>query len=56
MTLVNESKKWGYAMGMLDVDGLKNSEEFLELVEQEKRGEITTEDMIKILKRKYHIE
>lgn len=44
---------WNYAIGMMQVDGVKPAEEFLELVEKEKRGEITTEEMRMILLKKY---
>lgn len=41
---------WDYAINMARVDGAEPSKEFLELVEQEKRGEISTTDMLRILK------
>ena len=46
-------QKWDYSLGLIQVDGLTPSKEFLDLVEQEKRGEITTEDMKKALDTKY---
>lgn len=51
-----EKKAWEYALGIIKVDGLTPSPEFLELVEKEKRGEITTEDIIKILDKKYKMK
>jgi hypothetical protein len=36
--------------------GLEPSPEFLELVEKEKRGEITTNDIIKTLNEKYKMK
>lgn len=44
---------WNYALGLIKVDGLTPSEEFLEMVEMEKRGEITTDDIIEKLHEKY---
>ena len=48
--------KWDIALGLIKVDGLKPTEEFLELVEREKRGEITTEDIRRILNAKYRVK
>ena len=45
--------KWEFALGMIKIDGLEPSSEFLELIEKEKKGEITTADMKKILDKKY---
>ena len=44
-----KEKAWDYALGIIKIDGLEPSPEFLELVEKEKRGEITTNDIIKTL-------
>ena len=38
---MDNCKAWDYAIGIVQVDGTKPSDEFLELVEKEKRGEIT---------------
>lgn len=54
--LVNADKKWDYALGMIKVDGLEPSKEFKELIEKEKRGEVTTTDMRKVLDKKYKIK
>ena len=43
-------------IGNLKVDGLEPSEEFLELVEKEKRGELTKEDIKKTLDKKYKMK
>ena len=48
--------KWDIALGLIKVDGLKPTEEFLELVEREKRGEITAEDIRRILNAKYRVK
>lgn len=48
-----KDKAWDYALGIIKVDGLEPSAEFLELVEKEKRGEITTNDIIKTLNERY---
>lgn len=51
--LVSTDKKWDYALGMIKVDGLEPSPEFKKLIEKESRGEMTTEDMRKVLDKKY---
>jgi len=48
-----KDKAWDYALGIIKVDGLEPSPEFLELVEKEKRGEITTNDIINTLNERY---
>ena len=48
--------KWDIALGLIKVDGLKPTEEFQELVEREKRGEITAEDIRRILNAKYRVK
>lgn len=50
---MNKEKAWNYALGMIKVDGLEPSKEFLELVEKEKKGEITDQDIKKHLDEKY---
>ena len=54
--LVRSDRKWAYALGMIKVDGLEPSTEMKELIEQEKRGEITTEELRKALDRKYKMK
>lgn len=50
---MDKETAWNYALGLIKVDGLAPSEEFLEMVEMEKRGEITTTEMIERIKEKY---
>ena len=38
---VNGNEKWDYALGMIKVDGLSPSPEMMEMIEKEKRGEMT---------------
>ena len=54
--LVSTDKKWDYALGMIKVDGLEPSPEFKELIAKESRGEMTTEDMRKVLDKKYKMK
>lgn len=50
---MNKERAWNYALGIIKVDGLTPTKDFLELAEKEKRGEITDADIIKALDRKY---
>lgn len=54
--LVEESKKWDYSIGMIKVDGLEPTPEMKELIEREKKGEITMNDVKKALDRKYKMK
>ncbi|MFI3214396.1 MAG: antitoxin VbhA family protein [Eubacteriales bacterium] len=54
--LVSQNKKWDYALGMIKVDGLEPSVEFRNLVEKEKKGEISMDDIKKELDRKYKMK
>ena len=53
---MSKTEAWDYALGMIQVDGLEPSAEYLELVEKEKRGELTKEDLKKILDQKYQMK
>lgn len=50
---MTKDQAWDYAVGMLKVDGLEPSEDMLEMIEREKRGELTTEEIRAILVGKY---
>jgi hypothetical protein len=52
---MDNAKAWDYAIGIVQLDGIKPSDDFLELVEKEKRGEITGEDIRKVLYKKYKV-
>lgn len=44
---------WDYAIGMMQIDGVKPDNEYLELVEKEINGEITLDEMKLIILRQY---
>lgn len=44
---------WDYAIGMMQVDGVKPDDEYLELVEKEINGEITLDEMKLIILKKH---
>lgn len=54
--LVSADKKWDYAIGMIKVDGLEPTEDMKRLIEKEKKGEISMEEMHKALDRKYKMK
>ncbi len=53
MTSAEKRKAWNYALGMMQVDGVKPDEEYLELVEKEINGEITIDEMELIILKQY---
>lgn len=53
---MDNAKAWDYAIGMVKVDGLEPTPELLALIESEKRGEISTEQMRKALNAKYRMK
>jgi hypothetical protein len=53
---MNKIEAWDYALGMIKVDGLEPTPDFLELVEREKRGEMTREDIKRVLDTKYRMK
>lgn len=53
---MNKEQAWNYALGIIKVDGLEPSPEFLELVEKEKKGLITDKEIKKYLDQKYKIK
>jgi len=56
MAAISNETAWNYALGMIEVDGLTPSEEMLEMIEMEKRGEITDDEIIERLDKKYKIK
>jgi len=53
---IPKESAWDYAIGIVQVDGIKPSDDFLKLVEKEKRGELTSEDIREVLVKKYTIK
>lgn len=50
---MTKSEAWDYAIGMVKVDGLKPSDEMLEMIEKEERGEMTRAEILKKLNAMY---
>lgn len=55
MAMTNE-KAWDYAIGVVQIDGIKPSDDFLKLVEKEKKGEMTGDDIRRVLYKKYTVK
>lgn len=53
---MNNEEAWKYAIGIVQIDGIKPSDDFLRLVEKEKKGEITGDDIRKVLYNKYKVK
>ena len=50
-----KEKAWNYAIGIVQIEGIKPSDDFLELVEKEKKGLITSSDIQRVLMKKYTV-
>ena len=50
---MTKQQAWDYALGMLKVDGLEPSKEMMEMIEKEKRGEMTEDEILTRLREKY---
>ena len=53
---MSKEDAWDYAIGMIKIDGLEPTPDFLEMVEREKRGEMTRDDIKKVLDTKYQMK
>lgn len=53
MATMSKEEAWDFALGLLKVDNLTPSDEMLEMIEMEKRGEITDEEILRRLNEKY---
>lgn len=56
MAKLSNEKAWDYAIGLVQLDGIEPSKEFMELVEKEKKGEITGDDIRRVLNKKYKVK
>ena len=54
--LVETEKKCEYSLGMIKVDGPEPTPEMKELIEREKKGDITRDELKKALDRKYKMK
>ena len=53
---MTNAQAWDYAVGMIRMDGLEPTADFMEYIEKEKRGEVTMADIKKYLDKKYKVK
>jgi len=53
---MDRKKAWDYAFGLIKVDGLKPSSDFVKMAKKEIRGELTLADIEKSLNVKYKMK
>jgi hypothetical protein len=53
---MNKQAAWDYALGLIQVDGLTPTPEFMSLVEKEIRGEVSLNDIEKTLNKRYKMK
>jgi hypothetical protein len=53
---IDSEAAWDYAIGMIKVDGLEPTAEFLKMVEKEKNGEMNLFEIEQALNRKYKMK
>ncbi len=53
--MVTKEQAWDYAIGMSSLSGGELSPEMLEMIEKEKRGEMTTDEILAALYKKYNL-
>ena len=53
---MTNAQAWDYAIGMIKVDGLEPTKDFMEYIEKEKNGEVTMEDAKRFLDKKYKMK
>ena len=50
---MTSEKAWDYAIGLIKVDGLEPTEDFKKMIELEKAGKATDQDLKQYLDKKY---
>lgn len=53
---MTKEQAWAFAIGMIRVDDLEPTPDFLKLIEQEKSGELTMTDLYRYLNTKYGVK
>jgi hypothetical protein len=53
---MNKKRAWNYAFGLIKVDGLKPTDDFVKMANKEVRGELTLTDIEKSLNSKYKMK
>jgi len=53
---MDKKKAWNYAFGLIKVDGLKPTADFVKMANKEIRGKLTLADIEKSLNSKYKVK
>ena len=53
---MNKSDAWNYAVGMIKIDNLEPTPEMKKLIEMEKRGEISKDEIYEKLNKHYRMK
>jgi hypothetical protein len=53
---MDKKAAWDYALGLIQIDGLKPTSEFLEMVDKEIKGEMTLNEIERSLNKKYKMK
>ena len=53
---MSKDDAWDYALGLLKADGLEPTPEMKEMIEMEKRGEITKDEIYDRLNKRYRMK
>lgn len=54
--IMTNAKAWDYSLGLIKVDGLKPTKDFMECIEKNKNGEMTKSEMKEFLDKKYKVK
>lgn len=53
---MTNAKAWDYSLGLIKVDGLTPTKDFMECIEKNKNGEMTKSEMKEFLDKKYKVK
>ena len=53
---MTKEQAWAFAIGLIKVDDLEPTPDFLEMIEREKRDDLTMDDLYHYLNRKYGVK
>ena len=53
---MTKEQAWAFAIGLMKVDDLEPTQDFLEMIEREKRDDLTMDDLYRYLNRKYGVK
>ena len=53
---MTKEEAWAFAIGLIKVDDLEPTPDLMKLIEQEKNGELTMNDLYRYLNAKYRVK